>query len=309
MRKPLLFIFLLAVFLTPNLFAQEQNDKQYFYKAIKDGNYELFIYYIEKKGISVNCTYEIDITPYSMWNKTYDTLTPLTYLFYLRPKLNGRTDITWNYNGEPVVDVYERMLDYLIKNGADVNYKSKKGYTCVEYFYKQGLDLYIHGDLEWVKKVYAAGFDFSKSKNLGWQILRNQELELFYYGVNRGIDFSIKVSLEDMQNYTVNDISLLQFAIYMYCYTSKLDFIQDLLQTGQINIHSQDSNGDTALHYAVHLNYPYREIDSYEYLAWVKFLIKNGADPKMKNKKGQTPLDIALEYGENGCASYLLQFE
>lgn len=301
---------LLAIFFTTIsvLSSQEQNEKKYLFNAIKDGNYELFTYYIEKKGLGVNCTYEINTNPYS-WEATKDTFTPLVYLFFVRPQIYGQEDIAWNYNGEFLSDVYEKMLDYLLKNGANVNYKTKRGYTCVEYFYNQGIDLYIPGNIDWVKKVYDAGFDFSKSKNLGKKILRNQDLKLFYFGINRGIDFSVTLSLNDNQNFEVSNINLIQYAIYLYCYTSRLDLIQTLLQTGQIDINSQDSNGDTALHYAVHLNYPDRVIDSYEHLTWVKFLINNGANPKIKNKKGLTPLDLALKYGENGSASYLLQFE
>lgn len=310
MKKVICFIIaLLNLICTTHLYSQEQNDSQYLFNAIKDGNYELFIYYIEKKGLGVNCTCVVDTFPFESWHDSKDTLTPIVYLFFLRPKINGQTDIAWNYKDKLLIDVYEDMLDYLLKNGADVNFKTKKGYTCIEYFYNQGLDLYIHGDLGWVKKLYEAGFDFSNSRNLGWQILRNHELELFYYLIDKDIDFSITISLNDIQNFEVKNINLIQFAIYMYIYAQKLDFIQDLIDTEQININGQDSNGDTALHYAVYLNYPYRVTDSFECLEWVKFLIKNGANPHIKNNDGLTPLDVAVMHGQNSCASYLLQFE
>lgn len=58
-----------------------------------------------------------------------------------------------------------------------------------------------------------------------------------------------------------------------------------LLIGSKANINAQDNKGNTPLHHAV------EKSDYYE--SMVRYLLEKGADKTIKNKKGQTPLDIA----------------
>ncbi len=71
-----------------------------------------------------------------------------------------------------------------------------------------------------------------------------------------------------------------------------------------IDINSRDNDGNTALHYPLisvlenKLYLPYsKEI--------VKILVEEGADPHIKNKVGKSPMDLAVESGENELISLL----
>ena len=58
--------------------------------------------------------------------------------------------------------------------------------------------------------------------------------------------------------------------------------LEALLYDGKLSINHQDNEGNTALHYAY----------MYSCLLCVKFLIKAGADPRIKNLNGEKPLDF-----------------
>lgn len=71
-----------------------------------------------------------------------------------------------------------------------------------------------------------------------------------------------------------------------------------LLVSKGINIHSQDNDGNTAMHYPFinvlknKMYLPYSK-------EFVKILMEEGADPHIKNKEGKSPMDMALEAADN----------
>jgi len=78
----------------------------------------------------------------------------------------------------------------------------------------------------------------------------------------------------------------------------------DLLVSNGVDINSQDNDGNTALHYPLinvlknKLYIPYgKEI--------VKILVGEGADPQIMNKEGKSPMDLAVESGENELINLL----
>ena len=91
------FVFFTAVF----AFSQSEEDMRVLFNAIKDANYELFTYYIEKKQVGINTTHKVDMTMHFSRDRTLserrDEITPLCYLCSIRPEINSRTDIEWNY--------------------------------------------------------------------------------------------------------------------------------------------------------------------------------------------------------------------
>ncbi|SFJ66412.1 ankyrin repeat domain-containing protein [Thermoflavimicrobium dichotomicum] len=65
----------------------------------------------------------------------------------------------------------------------------------------------------------------------------------------------------------------------------RLDVVQLLLEHGT-NIHAQDEEGNSALHYAVQRRSVREEM--------VQLLLEHGADPNLPNHKGETPLHWAI---------------
>ena len=78
--------------------------------------------------------------------------------------------------------------------------------------------------------------------------------------------------------------------------TPSNDSLIDLLRSKNINVNSVDEHGMTALHYAVQNFYVYRD----EPLKLIKKLLDCGANVKIADEKGQTPLAIAMEHGSKG---------
>ncbi len=78
----------------------------------------------------------------------------------------------------------------------------------------------------------------------------------------------------------------------------------ELLVSNGIDINSQDNDGNTALHYPL-----INVLENKLYLPYgkkfVKILVEEGADPYIRNKEGKSPLDLAIESGENELINLL----
>lgn len=72
------------------------------------------------------------------------------------------------------------------------------------------------------------------------------------------------------------------FPLKIATLNSKLDVLEELLNH-DVDINQKDNQGNTALHYAVFTK-------NYEKM---KLLVQKGANPKIKNEEGITPLDLA----------------
>ncbi len=64
-------------------------------------------------------------------------------------------------------------------------------------------------------------------------------------------------------------------------------------------MNQKDNIGYTPLHYAAY----------HGHLEIVRFLLKGGADPKLRDKKGQTPLALATERGLTAIVHMLRKAE
>jgi ankyrin repeat protein len=79
--------------------------------------------------------------------------------------------------------------------------------------------------------------------------------------------------------------------------SNQKDYIRMLVSKG-IDINSRDDDGNTALHYP--LSNVLRDKRYLPYsITIVAVLLEEGADPRIKNKEGKSPLDLAEESGEN----------
>ena len=75
-----------------------------------------------------------------------------------------------------------------------------------------------------------------------------------------------------------------------------LENIQVFLDSGLVDVHMKDEDGDTPLHFAAW----------YNHLAVAKLLISSGADVNVENKYGSTPLHIVAEYNRLAVAQLLI---
>jgi len=77
--------------------------------------------------------------------------------------------------------------------------------------------------------------------------------------------------------------------------------IDFLVNECKLDVNVQDYNGDTALHDAARFGGK----DSVVHYKCVEMLIASGTDLSIKNKHGQTPLDVAIEYKKDQTAAML----
>ncbi len=79
----------------------------------------------------------------------------------------------------------------------------------------------------------------------------------------------------------------------------------ELLVSKGIDINSRDNDGNTALHYPL-----INVLENKLYLPYskeiVKTLVQVGADPQIRNKQGKSPMDLAVESGEDELIDLLI---
>jgi ankyrin repeat protein len=81
------------------------------------------------------------------------------------------------------------------------------------------------------------------------------------------------------------------------------EYIELLVSKG-ININSQDDDGNTALHYPL-MKVLENKIFLPRSKEIVKILVERGADPYVRNKEGKSPMDLAVESGEDELINLL----
>jgi ankyrin repeat protein len=77
-----------------------------------------------------------------------------------------------------------------------------------------------------------------------------------------------------------------------------------LLVSNGVDIDSQDNDGNTALHYQM-INVLKNKLYLPRGKAIVKILVEEGADPHIRNNEGKSPMDLAMESGEDELISLL----
>ena len=78
--------------------------------------------------------------------------------------------------------------------------------------------------------------------------------------------------------------------------------IMNILIKNQIPVDSADEEGSTPLHWACGTNYSSTPKN-------VKFLLRHGASPAQTNEEGKTPIDVAVEYGNDKLAEWIKSYD
>lgn len=123
-----------------------------------------------------------------------------------------------------------------------------------------------------------------------WCTMSKSNSEIFFYLIDNGADIN-KYSME-----------LIYGSV-----TWNLEILEYLLENG-VSIDAQDKNGFTALADKCNTKdfYEYSEEGKLKYLDTIKILLDNGADKNLKNKKGKSAYDYAVD---NNLTEILELFE
>jgi len=79
--------------------------------------------------------------------------------------------------------------------------------------------------------------------------------------------------------------------------------VSDYLIEQGVDIDAQDWEGQTPLHGALF----WAQWHPADALAVIKVLLARGADPRIRNDKGQTPAELAKDYGTDDVRALLAQ--
>lgn len=185
------------------------------------------------------------------------------------------------------------MLQYVLKNGIDINKIDKDGNTALIFGSK-------YGHLDVVKLLLKEDANQSIKNNDGMtalmlaktediqQLLRKKTLKSKSKGLKKVV--VIKKLSRKMRG--GNGMTPLMIAATK----TNLEEIKKLIEDGNVNIDDQDDKGMTALMHA---------ISSEICFDCIEYLINKGANRTIKNNNGKTALDIAIE-GRHKLTKFLL---
>lgn len=166
----------------------------------------------------------------------------------------------------------------LVEGGASVDKKDETGHTPL-------MAAASHGASEIVKYLVSKGAKVDLANNEGWTPLAYavsvHDLETAKFLVQSGADLNAQLS-----HFQDGKRSILMQAVATTEGQDEKDkgyqTIQFLVAKGA-SVDARDSKGETALMYAVRTGKP----------GLVQLMLKSHADPSLRNKEGQTALDIA----------------
>lgn len=158
----------------------------------------------------------------------------------------------------------------LLQAGADVNYVDAAGYLPIHYACKDG-----HRDL--VHLLLQHGSDFNARLTGHCPIV---------IAARRGHIDIVRILLENGAN--VEEKGSAGYpALISALMHDRISTVHFLIEQAGAQVNSMDSDENTALHHAVRSENPHA-------LEMIRYLLDNGADVTMVNRRGQNPLQIAL---------------
>ena len=214
--------------------------------------------------------------------------------------LNQRMHNGWSNLHLTVMNGDGDAVNYLLGIGADVNAKADDGLTpfhmaAAVFKGNEGKENRIreYSKYDIFKMIMDAGADINARTSDGWTPLHFAVANAYtgYRGnpensLNRIrdlVDAGANVEAKDTNGRTPLHWAALQgYLLYSGVPSVKANAAELLIEKGA-DIHATDKNGDTPLHLATKMGYP--EI--------VLALFKAGAKSDLKNKKGETPKEIA----------------
>ncbi len=182
------------------------------------------------------------------------------------------------------------IIRYLIKQGADINQKSKYGFTALMFAVIYGQEDIV----EFLIKKGALIEDTDNSKRTALQMaFERKYLNIVHYLLKKGAD--IKPVKNDIQNDMWNrcdtdeDINIWTRMLFVGCNYGDLEMLEELLPQKECHINQYTEYGETALLIATYRGYT--EV--------VELLLKYGADVHAQdsNTKRRTPFLVASRMG------------
>lgn len=126
-------------------------------------------------------------------------------------------------------------------------------------------------------------FSKNESEYAKYYMNNNQKLHLPKFTMD-----VIKAGGVDLSKYDVDKLNS-SIANYLISANGELKMIKTLLDSGIVDINSQDSEGNTVLHNLFLKQVSFRALKSNEFAgSFVRYLLENGANPLLKNKEDKT---------------------
>ncbi|XP_074023325.1 histone-lysine N-methyltransferase EHMT2-like, partial [Numenius arquata] len=180
---------------------------------------------------------------------------------------------------EAVANNHVETARYMVRRGGCVYSKEEDGSTCLHHAAK-------NGNLEMVDLLLSTGqVDVNAQDNGGWTPIiwaaEHKHIEVIRRLLTRGAD----VTLTD--NVSVGGGCEENICLHWASFTGSAE-IAEVLLNARCDLHAVNFHGDTPLHIAA------RE----SYHDCVTLFLSRGADPEVRNKEGDSPLDLTPERSE-----------
>ncbi len=275
----------------------DSNDENAIFKTIDKNNLE-FTKLLVDKNININQKNKNGITP------IFKTVIDDDYLEITKYLIEKGADITLKSKEglNPVLlsakNKAIRNLDFLLKNGGDINSTDNNGDTLLMYGVYFNNDKFIKYLLDKKININIKNKDGKTASDLADESFKLAIKDYWTYKMVEGIKLKDNQMVDEAYKNGANikyiDIAgdtLLHIAIS----NKNNDVILPLINKG-IDINIGNKNNLTPLHIAV-IN---RDIDL------IKLLLSKGAKTDIKDSKGKTAIDYALEKKDEELASLLL---
>lgn len=194
-------------------------------------------------------------------------------LVQLGANVHDRTRAGWNSLMIASKNGYDIIVAQLLEFGADVRSSDRKGNSAMMYAIKEGHPKVIKTLFQYSDLV-APCLPNHQGVTPMMAAIDNNQQEIF------DILLPVSENLKFKDKYGAN-------ALHYAAESGKLSFVKSLINKGNVDINSQDDDGDSPLIEAV-------EKGSVEI---VSYLLSKGADVSLKTTGGKTAKDIATEKG------------
>jgi len=216
---------------------------------------------------------------------------------------------------------HDEIVDLLIQHKADVNILNVQGQAPLHlaslYGNPESIKLLLEGgakinirDADGNTPLHIAvlyrnpeNLDEILKENLDIDALNTEGYTPLHLSVRRpDNEKAIELLLQQGADINITDPSG-RNALHISVASYQRGYIGFLTSKG-IDINSQDNDGNTALHYPL-MNVLKNKLYLLNSKETVKILMEEGADPHIRNNKGKSPMDLAVEAGENDLINLL----